>query len=203
MNVAALIQDANRFRREVGRWFYTGASIVSLPQREHRLGICRGCDELAKDQCKQCNCYMPLKTWLSSSECPLGKWPSDEEPFWWFSSIERVEHLAVELTEWRGTPYSPNHQGKGIGTNGNGFIDAVLGAVGAPSRDKHLQVWSPGSQFTVPMIGDVISTSAGPLMIFVGGSIVWRATRNEGVIGSDLTNIGKLEAIYRAPALSP
>ena len=44
--------------------------------RDSRLDICKGCEELFKPTrtCKQCGCFMALKTWISSSECPLGKW---------------------------------------------------------------------------------------------------------------------------------
>lgn len=42
----------------------------------HRLEICKSCPELIKsvNQCKQCGCFMQLKTKLESAKCPLGKW---------------------------------------------------------------------------------------------------------------------------------
>ena len=41
-----------------------------------RLAICRACPELIKitEQCKQCGCFMAIKTKLEISKCPIGKW---------------------------------------------------------------------------------------------------------------------------------
>lgn len=42
----------------------------------HRYSICEGCPELIQltKQCKQCGCFMNLKTKLEQATCPLGKW---------------------------------------------------------------------------------------------------------------------------------
>ena len=44
--------------------------------RKKRLDICNGCDRLFKPtrSCRECGCFMSLKTWLTDAECPLGKW---------------------------------------------------------------------------------------------------------------------------------
>lgn len=44
--------------------------------RDERLDACKGCEELFKPTrtCKQCGCFMALKTWLKDATCPLGKW---------------------------------------------------------------------------------------------------------------------------------
>jgi len=41
-----------------------------------RFGMCLECPELiqATKQCKQCGCFMPLKTKLEAAVCPLEKW---------------------------------------------------------------------------------------------------------------------------------
>jgi hypothetical protein len=41
-----------------------------------RYSICNSCPELIKltKQCKQCGCFMPVKTKLEKAECPIGKW---------------------------------------------------------------------------------------------------------------------------------
>jgi len=41
-----------------------------------RLDICASCDRLFKPTytCKECGCFMKIKTSLKSAECPLGKW---------------------------------------------------------------------------------------------------------------------------------
>lgn len=50
---------------------YTNKNI-----RNERMDICKGCDRLFKPtrQCKECGCFMALKTWLKNADCPLGKW---------------------------------------------------------------------------------------------------------------------------------
>ncbi len=41
-----------------------------------RILVCRSCPELiqATTQCKQCGCFMAVKTKLEAAKCPLGKW---------------------------------------------------------------------------------------------------------------------------------
>lgn len=48
--------------------------------RDKRYDICKECDRLFKPTrtCKECGCFMGLKTWLKTSECPLGKWGMSE-----------------------------------------------------------------------------------------------------------------------------
>lgn len=50
---------------------YTNAEI-----REERYKTCLGCERLFKPTrtCKECGCFMSLKTWLKDAECPIGKW---------------------------------------------------------------------------------------------------------------------------------
>jgi hypothetical protein len=41
-----------------------------------RMVVCRECEKFNKHlaQCKVCKCFMPVKTKIKSSKCPLGKW---------------------------------------------------------------------------------------------------------------------------------
>jgi hypothetical protein len=41
-----------------------------------RLDICNSCPRLNKRlmKCRECGCFMNLKTTLSKAKCPLGKW---------------------------------------------------------------------------------------------------------------------------------
>lgn len=43
---------------------------------ESRLEICNNCEWLDKrlTRCRQCGCFMKLKTTLRRAECPLHKW---------------------------------------------------------------------------------------------------------------------------------
>lgn len=49
---------------------------ASIEVAENRMSICRDCPffELDSGTCMQCGCYMPIKTTLEHSECPIGKW---------------------------------------------------------------------------------------------------------------------------------
>lgn len=41
-----------------------------------RLEICKQCPRLFKPtmQCKECKCFMRIKTRIKSASCPIGKW---------------------------------------------------------------------------------------------------------------------------------
>lgn len=43
---------------------------------KRRFDICKSCPELIKltKQCKQCGCFMAVKTKLEAATCPIGKW---------------------------------------------------------------------------------------------------------------------------------
>lgn len=49
---------------------------VAKEEAEARLDICRACPRLTQNtqQCKECGCFMNLKTKLKLAECPLHKW---------------------------------------------------------------------------------------------------------------------------------
>jgi hypothetical protein len=50
--------------------------IADKEKINNRQDICRECNELIKPAwtCKQCGCFMKIKTRLDASTCPLGKW---------------------------------------------------------------------------------------------------------------------------------
>ena len=54
----------------------TSRNYTSREIRDARLDVCRGCDRLFKPTrtCRECGCFMGLKTWLGKATCPLGKW---------------------------------------------------------------------------------------------------------------------------------
>jgi len=41
-----------------------------------RMAICEQCPRLVRltKQCKECGCFMNLKTKLTHAKCPIGKW---------------------------------------------------------------------------------------------------------------------------------
>jgi len=50
--------------------------FVSKEEQESRMNTCLSCDRIIKitHQCKECMCFMDLKTKLEGIKCPLGKW---------------------------------------------------------------------------------------------------------------------------------
>jgi len=48
--------------------------------RNGRYEACLGCEKLIKltRSCKECGCFMSLKTWLKDAECPIEKWGTVE-----------------------------------------------------------------------------------------------------------------------------
>jgi len=49
--------------------------------RDTRFDICKGCYRLFKPTrtCKECGCFMAMKTWLKQATCPLDKWGIAED----------------------------------------------------------------------------------------------------------------------------
>lgn len=54
---------------------------VSEEVYKERITTCGGCDRLFRPTwtCKECGCFMAVKTRLPGSECPLGKWKAVEK----------------------------------------------------------------------------------------------------------------------------
>lgn len=49
---------------------------IAKKRKSDRLAICSECDRLFKPTftCKECGCFMKVKTGLKIAKCPLGKW---------------------------------------------------------------------------------------------------------------------------------
>jgi len=52
------------------------AKIVEDDKYSNRMSICESCPRFIKStkQCKECGCFMNVKSRLEHAECPLGKW---------------------------------------------------------------------------------------------------------------------------------
>ena len=63
---------------ETRPWDLLNPSTEYVPEEEAkaRFEICKACPRLIKTtgQCKECGCFMNLKTKLAKAECPLHKW---------------------------------------------------------------------------------------------------------------------------------
>lgn len=54
----------------------TTESTTRIFDRDERYAICKGCEKFFKPtkQCKECMCFMNIKTGVHDASCPLGKW---------------------------------------------------------------------------------------------------------------------------------
>lgn len=41
---------------------------------DERMSICNSCEMFTKGLCRNCGCFMPIKTKMAHASCPLGKW---------------------------------------------------------------------------------------------------------------------------------
>jgi len=48
--------------------------LVTKDIIKDRKDICNGCSWKSLNICKACNCFLPAKVTLKSSECPFKKW---------------------------------------------------------------------------------------------------------------------------------
>lgn len=71
----------NNVRRQetgvVRPWDFVNPETQYAEEQEQvqRMSICQECDKLtAAKTCKECGCFMPAKTKLRYSTCPVGKW---------------------------------------------------------------------------------------------------------------------------------
>lgn len=68
----------------------SGMKLVSDKEAEQRLNICLDCDQsyydkLGKLRCKECGCYLAVKTKIACAECPLyegDKHLGSDNPYW-------------------------------------------------------------------------------------------------------------------------
>lgn len=53
---------------------------VSDEIREERFNICKSCDQFHKQTefCRICGCFMPIKTYVPTTSCPIKKWDKVE-----------------------------------------------------------------------------------------------------------------------------
>lgn len=69
------------YKEKIGEtrpWDILNPNTEYVPEEEanRRYDICNSCPELIDltKQCKQCGCFMAMKTKLSKASCPLKKW---------------------------------------------------------------------------------------------------------------------------------
>tara|TARA_B100000131_G_C18033597_1_gene579471 strand:- start:826 stop:1197 length:372 start_codon:yes stop_codon:yes gene_type:complete len=70
----------SEMRKMANRMLKSGDALCSKDIQQERLKICLDCqyatNTSSRIKCSKCGCYMEVKTWISSSECPIKKWES-------------------------------------------------------------------------------------------------------------------------------
>lgn len=57
-----------------------GAYQREAPIAKLRMAVCERCPALsASKRCNECGCYMPIKVYMKTAACPLGRWKSLEK----------------------------------------------------------------------------------------------------------------------------
>lgn len=71
-------QEYKKKLGETRPWDVVNPNVEHVSDQEAatRLAVCTSCPSLIKftHQCRECGCFMKLKTKLQKAECPLGKW---------------------------------------------------------------------------------------------------------------------------------
>jgi hypothetical protein len=73
MNLSEIIGSATT---SFYNYVKSGGKIVDAQVRKERLEICHSCEKFIGGWqiCKECKCFMKIKTMLPDSSCPLGLW---------------------------------------------------------------------------------------------------------------------------------
>lgn len=58
-----------------------GMKKVTLPQFKERIATCNTCPLRLKNRCTHpdCGCFIDVKAWWATEDCPAGKWPKLSE----------------------------------------------------------------------------------------------------------------------------
>ena len=75
----SILEKASSFASATVKHARDGFKNVSDETKQNRTNICKKCkhyDE-SSDTCRQCGCYLSVKTSWASESCPVGKWGAD------------------------------------------------------------------------------------------------------------------------------
>jgi hypothetical protein len=69
-----LLTQAKSVGIALAKWVASGGSNVTNEVRMQRLLACKVCDKRLESRCSLCGCFVAVKSWLATEECPLQKW---------------------------------------------------------------------------------------------------------------------------------
>lgn len=75
------VQLAKNFGKAVVNHIKDGFEKVALPVYQIRLNTCNECEEFySEGRClhPKCGCFLSNKAWWASENCPIGKWPNED-----------------------------------------------------------------------------------------------------------------------------
>ena len=75
----SLGKQAWGFAKAVTNHIKSGAAHTSEELSKARLEVCDTCDKRSGDKCVECGCFLASKAKWASSDCPIGKWPKEED----------------------------------------------------------------------------------------------------------------------------
>jgi hypothetical protein len=63
-----------RFVTAMYKFIRSGCLKVSPKARQIRLDTCKACPKLKGLNCSVCGCFVHLKSWCATEECPEARW---------------------------------------------------------------------------------------------------------------------------------
>jgi hypothetical protein len=71
---ATLWNMARTAARAAGQFAASAGQTVDAAVQRERSDLCAACPHLEGSRCRQCGCFIAVKTWLPQEACPLEKW---------------------------------------------------------------------------------------------------------------------------------
>lgn len=65
------LNNLNEARKQ---WAAAGYNLASKVERDRRYAVCKECDSFSAGRCKECGCFMKVKSLLAGMTCRLDKW---------------------------------------------------------------------------------------------------------------------------------
>lgn len=58
----------------LSKYVIAGMPNLTRESREKRLATCENCGLLVDSRCSKCGCFVKIKSWMQTENCPEGKW---------------------------------------------------------------------------------------------------------------------------------